>query len=328
MKLRLLFTIFVVLLGGVLIYQKAPSENFEDGQGARVEKEATQSNQEADEKDLTQQELPPLLKVPKASETKPVEPKKEVSAPAPLRVTTPPAPKESSGPPMPEPEPEPASLLTQSGIILQTNLQRQKNGLGFLKGDAALNAMAGKKADDMCGKQYFAHVSPSGVGAGDLADSFGYDYLSVGENLALGSFASDQAVVESWMNSPGHRANILNSRFTEIGVGVVGCVFEGRLTWLAVQHFGKPASDCPKPDAALSRSIDENKLQLADMRDRLIVLKAEIEASDPDTDPDYNTKVGTYNSLVKEYNGFIGETRILINRHNSQTVTFNACASG
>lgn len=319
LKLRLLFIIFVVLLGGVLIYQKAPSENFEDGQGVRVEKEATQSNQEADEKDLIQQELPPLLKVPKASETKPIEPKKEVSAPAPLRVTPP--------PPTPEPEPRPASLLTQTGIILQTNLQRQENSLGFFKGDASLNAMAGKKADDMCEKQYFAHVSPSGVGVADLADSFGYDYLSVGENLALGSFASDQAVVLAWMNSPGHRANILNSKFTEIGVGVARCVFEGRSTWLAVQHFGKPASDCPKPDAALSRSIDENKLQLADMRDRLVILKSEIEASDPDTDPDYNTKVGTYNSLVKEYNGFIGETRILINQYNNQIAVFNACAS-
>src|SRR3989344_466189 len=116
MKLRLLFTIFIVLLGGVLIYQKPPSGNFEDGQGAKVEKE-----------DLIQQEFPPL---PKAPETKPIEPKKEVSAPAPLRVTTPPP-----SPPPAEVHP-PLSLLTQSGIILQTNLQRQENGLGFLTGNA------------------------------------------------------------------------------------------------------------------------------------------------------------------------------------------------
>ena len=318
MKLRLLFTIFIVLLGGVLIYQKekAPPGNFEDGQNARVEEEATQGNKEADKKDLIQQELPSL---PKAPGTKPIEPKKEVSAPAPLRVTTP--------PPTPEPEPEPVSGLTQSGIILQTNLQRQENDQGFLKENAILNAMAGKKAGDMCEKQYFAHVSPSGVGSGDLADSFGYDYLSVGENLALGPFASDQVVVLAWMNSPGHRANILNSRFTEIGVGVTSCVFEGRLTWLAVQHFGKPVSDCPRPDAVLSRSIDESKRELADTRERLAVLKSEIEASDSDTDPDYNTKVGTYNSLVKKYNDLIGETRILINRYNNQTAAFNTCAS-
>ena len=315
MKLRLLFTIFIVLLGGVLIYQKekAPLGNFEDGQNARVEKEATQGDEKTDKKDLIQQEIPSL---PKAPGTKPIEP------PAPLRVTTPPP------TPEPTPEPEPVSGLTQSGIILQTNLQRQENGPGSLKENAVLNAMAGKKADDMCEKQYFAHVSPSGVGSGDLADSFGYDYLSVGENLALGPFASDQVVVLAWMNSPGHRANILNSRFTEIGVGVTRCVFEGRSTWLAVQHFGKPVSDCPRPDAALSRSIDENKLKLADMRGKLVVLKSEIEASDPDTDPDYNTKVETYNSLVKEYNDLIGITRTIISRYNNQTATFNACASG
>ena len=112
-----------------------------------------------------------------------------------------------------------------------------------------------------------------------------------------------------------------------MGVGVKSCVFEGRLTWLAVQHFGKPVSDCPRPDAALSRSIDENKLELADMRDKLVVLKSEIEASDPDTDPDYNTKVETYNSLVKEYNNLIGETRTIISRYNNQIAAFNTCAS-
>lgn len=322
MRLRILFTALIILLGIALTYDRTPflQEVLKKNQEAQKEKvEKTQENQNAGEVgggNLTAEEIPTIPRVPEA---KPVEVKKEVSAPPPLKVAP---------PPVPEPEPEPAPLLTQSGVILQTNLQRQENGLGFLKGDATLGATAGKKADDMCQKQYFAHVSPSGVGAGDLANSFGYDYLSVGENLALGSFASDEILVEAWMNSPGHRANILNSRFTEIGVGVVRCVFEGRSTWLAVQHFGKPASDCPGPDAALKRSIDENKLRLADMRDKLIVLKLEIEASDPDTDPDYNTKVGTYNSLVKEYNGLIDENRILINQYNSQVAKFNVCAGG
>lgn len=321
MKLRLLFTIFVVLLGGVLTYQKAPSENLESGQATRVEEEAAQGDQGVNEEALAHQELPSLPKVP---ETKPVESKQEVSAPPGLKVSPPPPP---TGEPESVPAPPTAGGLTQAGIILQTNLQRQEGSLGFLGEDSSLNAMATFKANDMCERQYFSHTSPSGVGAGDLADNFGYDYISVGENLALGPFVSEVAVVEAWMGSPGHRANILNSKFTEIGVGVVGCVFEGRSTWLAVQHFGKPVSDCPRPDAVLEEIIDEKKAALAELKGKLLVIKAEIEASDPDTDPDYNNKVGSYNLLVREYNGLIAETKTLINEYNNQATAFNACAS-
>ena len=129
------------------------------------------------------------------------------------------------------------------------------------------------------------------------------------------------------MGSPGHRANILNSKFTEIGVGAVRCVFEGRSAWLAVQHFGKPTSDCPKVEASLGKTIEEKKAVLTEMKGRLVVMKAEIEASNPETDPDYNNKVSSYNSLVREYNSLIGETKTLINQYNSQIATFNACAS-
>lgn len=322
MKLRLLFTIFVVLLGGALVYGKALPENFSsfysglfrgtpnEGQQEEV---GAEENQTQDGKKLVHEELTSLPKVP---EIKPIEPEQEVSAPPGLRVS-PPA---SS-------EPAAAPALTQAGIILQTNFQRQENGLGFLRESGILDSTATVKANDMCEKQYFAHISPTGIGAGNLADSFGYDYISVGENLALGPFASDAAVVDAWMGSPGHRANILSPKFTEIGVGAVRCVFEGRSVWLAVQHFGKPTSDCPKVDASLGKTIEEKKAVLTDMKGRLVVMKAEIEASNPETDPDYNNKISSYNSLVREYNSLIGETKILINQYNSQIAAFNACAS-
>ncbi len=326
MKLRLLFTICVVLLGSVLLYQKAPSENFGDEQATRVEEEAIQGDREVREKDL----------VP---ETKSVEPKQEVSAPGPLQAPSLPlaprssesevgsAPAPASTPTSsPELVPPPSGGLTRSGVILQTNLQRQQNGLGFLAEENILDAMALSKANDMCEKQYFAHTSPSGIGAGNLADSFGYDYLSIGENLALGPFADDAAVVLAWMGSPGHRANILNPKFTEIGVGAVKCVFEGRSTWLAVQHFGRPASLCPEPNVSLRQAIDEKKIELANVKDRLVVLRAEIEAADP-KDAQYNDKVGVYNSLARQYNSLIAETRSLINQYNSEVAAFNVCAS-
>ena len=348
MKLRLLFTIFVVLLGGVLTYQKAPPEVSRDGQESRVgeettrtgvaliyqkalrevsrdgqeskaEEETVQEDNLAAKEDLVHQELPSL---PKAPETKPIEPKKEVSVPGPLKAVSPPASTPAS-----EPTPPSAGGLTRSGVISQTNLQRQGNSLGFLSESVVLDVMAEKKAGDMCEKQYFAHTSPAGIGAASLADSFDYDYIVIGENLALGPFGSDEAVVEAWMGSPGHRANILNFRFTEIGVGVTECAFEGRPVWLAVQHFGKPASDCPQADAALRKTIDEKKAALAEMKERLAILRSEIEASDPEADPDYNTKVGNYNLLVREYNSLIAETKTLIDEYNGQAAAFNTCAS-
>lgn len=331
MRLRLLFTILVILLGGALTYGKALPENFsnfysglfrgaaneEQQKGIKVEEDQTQGGKNAGSQNLIHEELTSL---PKASETRPIEPKQEVSAPPGLKVNPPPPPAGGS-------EPANTPALTQAGIILQTNFQRQENGLGFLGESGILNSTATVKANDMCQKQYFAHISPTGIGAGGLADSFGYDYISVGENLALGPFVSDEAVVEAWMGSPGHRANILNSRFTEIGGGAVRCVFEGRSTWLAVQHFGKPVSDCPKVDASLSKTIEGEKAVLAEMKGRLLEMRAEIEASNPETDPDYNNKVSSYNLLVREYNSLIGETKILINQYNNQITAFNACAS-
>lgn len=337
MKLRFLLTILVVLFSGTLAYGKALPEHFNNfysglfqaainqgHQTEQVEENQTQSDKNVKEQNLAHEELTSLTKT---AETRPIEPKREVTAPPGLKVAPPPETSTSLPVPAVEAPLPTTNALTQSGIILQTNFQRQENGLGSLRENGILNNMATVKANDMCEKQYFAHVSPVGIGAGDLADSLGYDYILVGENLALGPFISGAAVVEAWMGSPGHRANILNSRFTEIGASAVRCVFEGRPTWLAVQHFGKPASDCSKVDVSLNKTIGEKQATLAEMKGRLLVMKAGIEASNPETDPDYNSKVSSYNSLVREYNSLIGETKILINQYNSQVTAFNVCAS-
>lgn len=329
MRSKILLTTLIILAGGFLIYQKAPDAGFKNffenrQEGVRVEEEGAQNEGAASEENLTSKELPSLPKVP---ETKTVEPKKEVSTPGPLRSPTPAPPASPTPTPASEAPPAPPSSLTSSGIILETNIQRQQNGSGSLSTNSTLNVMASRKANDMCDGQYFAHVSPSGVGVGDLADSFGYDYIAIGENLAYGPFSSDAAVVEAWMNSPGHRANILNSKFTEMGASAVRCVFEGRNTWLAVQHFGKPVSDCPRPDAALLRTINEEKDTIAYLKLRITNLKGEIETTNP-FDPGYGDKVNSYNSLVGEYNSLIRETKTLISDYNNQVSTFNTCASG
>ena len=136
-------------------------------------------------------------------------------------------------------------VLLQSQIIAQTNLQRQENGnLPALKENAELDATAAAKANDMFINQYFEHVSPSGIGPGDLAQKNGYSYIVEGENLILGNFSSEKEVVQDWMNSPGHRANILNVRYTDIGVSIIKGTYKGQTVWIGVQEFGLPSSVC------------------------------------------------------------------------------------
>ena len=146
----------------------------------------------------------------------------------------------------------PGTHLTDAGVIEWTNTNRAQNGqLPALKENTLLDQAAELKLQDMFKQQYFEHVNPQGVGPGDLAKKVGYNFIAEGENLALGNFGNDQSLVTAWMNSPGHRANILNVHYTEIGVAVGQGSYQGQTTWLAVQEFGRPASSCPSVDLAL-----------------------------------------------------------------------------
>ena len=131
-------------------------------------------------------------------------------------------------------------VLVKRKIIEETNVQRKTNGLPALSENATLDEVAKSKAYDMFRNQYFDHVSPTGVGPEELAESLGYNYSFQGENLLMGNFISEKAMVQDWMNSPGHRANILNSHYTEIGVSVVKEKYKGKTVWIGVQEFGSP----------------------------------------------------------------------------------------
>lgn len=98
------------------------------------------------------------------------------------------------------------------------NAERAKAGLPALKLNWELSRVARIKSQDMHDKKYFAHQSPTYGSPFDMMKKFGISYRTAGENIAQG-YATPQAVMTGWMNSPGHRANILNSSFTQIGVG-------------------------------------------------------------------------------------------------------------
>ncbi len=105
-------------------------------------------------------------------------------------------------------------------VIRLVNAERAKQGLKPLTYDWELGRVAHYKSQDMRDNKYFAHNSPTYGTPFQMMKSFGISYRSAGENIARGQ-KTPQAVVNAWMNSSGHRANILNSSFTHIGVGYV-----------------------------------------------------------------------------------------------------------
>lgn len=103
-------------------------------------------------------------------------------------------------------------------VIDLTNQERAKEGLPALKADAQLSSVALKKSQDMKANNYFSHTSPTYGSPFDMMRDFGVSYKTAGENIAQGQ-RTPQEVVQAWMNSEGHRKNIMSKDFTHIGVG-------------------------------------------------------------------------------------------------------------
>ncbi len=224
---------------------------------------------------------------------------------------------------------DPDAYLTSSGTIDWTNKQRATENLPALKYNTLLARSAQKKLEDMFQRQYFAHNAPDGTTPGQVIESVGYEYITTGENLALGNFSDDQALVQAWMDSPGHRANIMNTRYQEIGVAVGRGIYDGQEVWIAVQHFGKPYSSCPTVDESAKTQIDDNIEKSKTMQQELDQAKKEIEENDPQNQEEvkaHNDKVNAYNTKVQEYNQLIATTKELTNTYNEQVRAFNACA--
>ncbi len=111
-------------------------------------------------------------------------------------------------------------LNFESEVVRLVNEIRVKNGLNMLTEDWELSRVARYKSQDMRDNKYFSHTSPVYGSPFEMMKNFGISYRSAAENIAKGQ-KTPQAVVNSWMNSTGHRANILNASYTHIGVGYV-----------------------------------------------------------------------------------------------------------
>ncbi|AOR36656.1 RNA polymerase [Streptomyces fodineus] len=155
---------------------------------------------------------PSVTKPKKANATKPA---------TPARKSTPTTPESARRTPVapntPQTQPDPTDVVGQ--VVALVNKQRSAAGCGPLTEDPQLQKAAQGHSDDMAARHFFDHTNPDGADPGQRITAAGYRWSTYGENIAQGQQTAS-AVMESWMNSPGHRANILNCSFKDIGVGV------------------------------------------------------------------------------------------------------------
>ncbi len=129
------------------------------------------------------------------------------------------------------------AVVTAERLTELTNQSRQANNLPVLQTNDKLNEAAYLKAKDILEKDYFAHTSPLGITPWYWFKQANYNYRRAGENLAI-DFVDSEPLHSAWINSPSHRANILNSNYKDMGIVVLTGDFNGRQTTVAVQLFG------------------------------------------------------------------------------------------
>ncbi len=182
-----------------------------------------------------------------------------------------------------------AANIIPFDIVKLTNEKRAQNGMHALVLDSTLSAAAIAKGNDMLAKGYWAHFAPDGTSPWSFFLSFGYKYKYAGENLAR-DFASSQAAMDAWMNSPSHKDNILNDSYNDIGIGVVEGKLNGVDTTIIVQFFGTKMQTEPSVAAAqfssvLSTPTPSTLLDVAKEKSQEAALPITIETPEPTPSP-------------------------------------------
>lgn len=217
--------------------------------------------------------------------------------------------------------------LSISQVISLTNSERKNNDstLVNLKENTVLKNIAAIRTKDMFKYQYFEHNSPSGDNASKEAVANGYLFVTIGENIALGNFDGSKGLVDAWMNSTGHRANILNKNYTEIGVYAEQGIYKGQDVWIATQIFGKSLSGCSQPETTLKNKISNYKITADSMLVNIDKIDAELKIISTGDVQIYNSKVAERNTLASLYNNLAKEIKTLVTEYNNQVSKFNLC---
>ncbi len=223
---------------------------------------------------------------------------------------------------------EPVWDNNYSEILFYTNQERAAKSLPPLSANHILDIVALGRVDDLFTNQYFEHESPDGKSVSELAKIDGYSYLLIGENLALGNYDNDQAIVTAWMNSAGHRANILNGKYTELGVAVRQGIYKGEETTIAVQVFGRPLANCAGPNTGTKNLIDSSSTAIKQMQADAKILSDNLAIITSTSGFDvaiYRQKVAEYNLLARRVNDAVAALKSLIDIYNAQVAGYNVC---
>lgn len=143
---------------------------------------------------------------------------------------------------------EELASVRAASVFSLSNDERKAEGVTQLSLNPLLMRAAQLKAEDMGKESYYAHVSPDGETPMHWLDQVGYKYQYVGENLTA-NIMDEESVVSAWMGSPGHRRNLLDPKFTHMGVGVAEGTYKGKPALFVVQMLAapKPAALPPAP---------------------------------------------------------------------------------
>ncbi|MDP4038479.1 MAG: CAP domain-containing protein [bacterium] len=147
--------------------------------------------------------------------------------------------------------------IDENSLTKLTNNERAKAGIAPLNINTTLSKAAKAKATDMLAKNYWSHYSPEGSSPWNFFQKSGYKYNFAGENLAR-NFSTSSGVMSGWMTSSGHKANILNPKYTDIGMAVVNGKMDGKDITLVVAFYGQPQG---AENIATAASIGTNEQQ-------------------------------------------------------------------
>jgi len=165
-----------------------------------------------------------------------------------------------------------AAEINASELIELTNQNREQAGLNILNPNHNLTQAAQAKAKYLMEHNVFAHTTPEGKPFYEWIEENKYHYLYAGENLAI-DFKTSEATVEAWMESPTHRANILNKNYVDIGIVALRGDWEGRETVVVVQMFGSLLTDSP---TVLGQAIENASSALGIRTDSLKTLASDL----------------------------------------------------
>ncbi len=165
------------------------------------------------------------------------------------------------------------AAVVSAVLVDLANSDRAQNGAGTLSINPRLVEAAQSKADDMAARGYFLHNTPDGREPWSFIKAAGYDYKYAGENLAI-QFSDSIEVERAWIASELHRKNILDNRFTEIGIATAYGMYQGQPTTFVVQMFGTPKDTSPSSKGNLPEVKPPEVASVAKTTNGTIVLGA------------------------------------------------------